>query len=188
MAIVDGDMRQGNLHEVFGVKNDKGLTTVIEQRVPVMEAVQSSSLAEIDILTRGPSSANPADSLARAEFANALKTLQYEYDVVLVDSPSLARLSEACDIATVVDGVVLVVRAGKSSSTENVRARRLLAALGVRVLGVVFNGRGAGERVPTSIVWQPPADYASLVGPSVDGNAVTSANERKRIGYIAANR
>src|SRR5262249_45191903 len=64
------------------------------------------------------------------------------YDFVLVDTPPLLAVTDPCVVGPRVDGVILTIRLSKNSGPQAVRAREILATLGVKVIGVVVNGGG----------------------------------------------
>ena len=71
--------------------------------------------------------------------ANLLKILQKNYTHVVVDSPPIASFTDAVLIASIVDGVILVVHSGKSSRQVVRRSRQLLQDIGAKIVGVVLN-------------------------------------------------
>jgi Mrp family chromosome partitioning ATPase len=73
--------------------------------------------------------------------------LRQRYDFVLVDTPPLLAVTDPCVVAARVDGVLLTIRMSRKCRPGAVRAREILTALGVKILGVVVNGldREAGS-------------------------------------------
>jgi capsular exopolysaccharide synthesis family protein len=146
VAIVDADLRRGILHEIFDVPASKGLTVILRDGLPPDEAIQRSPLAAVDVLTRGPDAANPAELLGQPNFEKVLEVLRERYDVVLLDTPPLLPVADAAAMAPSSDGVLLTIRCGYSELADLVRARDMLGSSGTALLGVVLNGIPEGAR------------------------------------------
>ncbi|MEZ5424097.1 MAG: hypothetical protein R2682_13525 [Pyrinomonadaceae bacterium] len=82
---------------------------------------------------------NPAELIAWTKMAKLLKMLQGHFTHVVVDSPPIASFTDGVLIASMVDGVVLVVNSGKSSRQVVRRSRQLLLDIGAKIIGVVLN-------------------------------------------------
>ena len=87
----------------------------------------------------GPLPPNPSDLLGSRQFDTILAGLATEADVVLLDAPPIVAVSDAVMLATKVDGVILVVNAGKTKRDLARRAKSLLEKVNAHVLGVVLN-------------------------------------------------
>jgi capsular exopolysaccharide synthesis family protein len=95
--------------------------------------------AKLNLLTSGPVPPNPAELIASEQMSNLLKTLQKNFTHVVVDSPPIASFTDGVLIASMVDGVILVVNSGKSSRQVVRRSRQLLIDIGAKIFGVVLN-------------------------------------------------
>ena len=91
------------------------------------------------MLTSGPIPPNPAELIGSEQMANLLKVLQNHFTHVVVDSPPITSFTDGVLIASMVDGVILVVHAGKSSRQVIRRARQRLQDVGAKIVGVVLN-------------------------------------------------
>src|SRR5206468_4005842 len=91
---------------------------------------------------RGPLPPNPAELLASSRFQEVLKTLDGDYDFVLVDTPPLLAVTDPSVVAPCLDGVLLTIRLSKNVRPNAERGRDMLQALGAKILGVVVNGVG----------------------------------------------
>src|SRR5262249_2369569 len=91
------------------------------------------------ILTAGPSPPNPAELIGSEQMARLIKTVTGNFTHVIVDSPPIAAFTDGVLIASMVDGVLLVVHSGKASRKVITRARSLLQDVGARIIGVVLN-------------------------------------------------
>jgi capsular exopolysaccharide synthesis family protein len=140
VLLVDADLRNPRLHEVYGLANQVGLTSVLAGEARLEEAVHPSPVSGLVILPSGPLPSNPAELLTSSRFQEALDSLRQQYDCVLVDTSALLRASDASAIAPRADAVLLTVGLARSGGPDAERAREVLDTLNVRVLGVVANG------------------------------------------------
>jgi len=91
------------------------------------------------VMTSGPIPPNPAELIGSEQMVGLLKTLQSEFTHVVIDSPPITSFTDGVLLASLVDGVILVVNSGKSSRQVVRRARQLLNDVRAKVLGVVLN-------------------------------------------------
>ena len=142
VLIVDADMRRPRLHSVFNIPNGEGLSTLLSSEstdADVTRVVKTDDGTKMHILTSGPIPPNPAELIGSEQMAGLLKRLQKHYTHVVIDSPPITSFTDGVLIASMVDGVILVVHSGKSSRQVVRRAKMLLQDVGSRILGVVLN-------------------------------------------------
>jgi len=137
--LVDADLRRPSLHEILGLSNDRGLTTMFVEP----QALRRPPLAETDVenlllLPSGPLPPNPADLLGSRRMEEVIAALRTRADMVLFDAPPVVAVTDAAVLGTKVDGVLLVVSAGRTRRDHARRARELLERVHVRVVGVVL--------------------------------------------------
>lgn len=142
VLIVDADMRRPRLHSIFNVSNGEGLSTLLSSETTdadVTRVVKVDETTKMHVLTSGPIPPNPAELIGSEQMAGLLKRLQKHYSHVVIDSPPITSFTDGVLIASMVDGVILVVHSGKSSRQVVRRAKQLLSDVGARILGVVLN-------------------------------------------------
>lgn len=142
VLIIDADMRRPRLHSVFNVANGEGLSTLLSSEsteADISRVVKVDEGTKMHILTSGPIPPNPAELIGSEQMAGLLKKLQKHYSHVVIDSPPITSFTDGVLIASMVDGVILVVHSGKSSRQVVKRAKQLLQDVGSRILGVVLN-------------------------------------------------
>ena len=93
----------------------------------------------LDILPSGTIPPNPAELIGSEQMALLLRRLQTGFTHVVLDSPPIASFTDGVLIASMVDGVILVVHAGKSSRQVVRRSKQLLNEIGAKIFGVVLN-------------------------------------------------
>lgn len=137
--VVDTDMRRPRMHKSFGLNDDLGLSTAILGETSLTDAIQTTSVKGLDVLPCGPLPPNPAELLHTARFKELLDELGRLYDLVLLDSPPVGAAADPLVLASMVDGIVLVIRADKTSLNAARQAKRRLQDVNGHIFGVVLN-------------------------------------------------
>ena len=139
--LVDADVRRPALHTLFGLNNDKGLTSLfIDAKGPIEPALQAVNVPNLQVLTSGPLPPNPAELLGSQRMLDVIEALKSRADIVLFDAPPIIAVTDASVLGTRVDGVLLVVQAGQTRREQAKRARQQLEKLHIRVIGAVLSG------------------------------------------------
>jgi capsular exopolysaccharide synthesis family protein len=139
VLLVDADMRRPRIHRAFNLANGVGLSTLIVGNGKLSEAIRSTEVPNLFLLTCGPVPPNPAELLHTEAFAQLLKEMAGSFDRVVVDSPPVAAVSDAVVMSTHADGTLLVLKAGRTSRELARRALRALRHVNARVFGAVLN-------------------------------------------------
>jgi capsular exopolysaccharide synthesis family protein len=140
VLLVDADCRRPRQHKVFNLPTLKGLASVISGADGLCDAVQETAVPGLWLLPCGPIPPNPAELLTAPRFKDLLDELRGQYDFVLVDTPPLLAVTDPCVVAPRVDGLFLALRLSRQGRPNALRAKEILAPLGVNILGVVING------------------------------------------------
>jgi capsular exopolysaccharide synthesis family protein len=142
VLIIDADMRRPRLHSVFNIENRDGLSTLLSSELSddeIDRVIVQDERSKLYMLTSGPVPPNPAELIGSEQMAALLKMLQQRFTHIVVDSPPIASFTDGVLIASMVDGVILVVNSGQSSRQVVRRTRQLLNEIGAKVFGVVLN-------------------------------------------------
>jgi capsular exopolysaccharide synthesis family protein len=146
---IEGDLRRPQLVEALGVSKDRpGLTNMLVGAEDLDNALLyiplatgdngAGSAGEVAFLASGPRPPNPSELLSSLQMTELLERLTSVFDHVLIDSPPLLLVADALELARMVDGVVLVVRANSASADEAREVRALVERLGIHLVGVVL--------------------------------------------------
>ena len=140
VVIIDCDLRRPRLHKHFGVANVNGLTSYLSgEKKPDSLLQTCEGLPNLKVITSGPIPPNPAELLSSNEMKNLLQFLKGNFKHVIIDSPPSVFFTDAAVLSMIVDGVVLVTLAGKSSIYLTRRFKQRLGSIGARIYGVVLN-------------------------------------------------
>ncbi len=137
IIVVDSDLRRPTLHELFGLPEGPGLTTmVLDEKLdpPFVE----TSVPNVRLLPSGPLPPNPAELLASERFGRLIGRIAAEGDVVLFDAAPIAAVTDATVLAARLDGVLLVVDSGRTRRDVARRAKEQLERVGAHILGAAL--------------------------------------------------
>ncbi len=138
VLLVDADLRGSAVHELFGIERGPGLSAVLNGEVALEDALVELPDHRLTLLPAGDTPAFPAELLGSAAMRRLIDTLRNRFDRIVLDAPAVAPLSDTAALATVADGVLMVVRAGISQRPALDEA--LTAFDAHQLLGVVVNG------------------------------------------------
>lgn len=143
VLMVDTDLRKPVLHRVFRCSRFPGLVNLLVQEEweeHLAGAVRNvTGVPDLGLLPCGDVPPNPSELLGSEKMTHLMEALAQRYDFVLFDSSPLLSVSDAMILSQRTDGVVLVVRGGKTNRTALKNASDLLAKTRSEVLGVVLN-------------------------------------------------
>ena len=91
------------------------------------------------LVPSGPLPPNPADVLGSGKMEQVIEAFKDRADVILFDAPPVVAVTDAAVLGTKVDGVLLVVAAGRTRRDHAERAKELLQRVNVRIIGAVLN-------------------------------------------------
>jgi non-specific protein-tyrosine kinase len=139
VILVDADLRRPSQHELFGLSNEHGLSDMFRTESafddPPLQSVPDSSLK---VLTSGSLPPIPSQLLAARKMDEVIARLAERADVVLFDAPPVVAVTDASLLATKVDGVLLVVRAGDTRRDHVRAAKDRLEKVNARLVGAVL--------------------------------------------------
>lgn len=138
VLLLDADLRRPSLHRHFSLSATTGLSEILRQTVASEEAIVKIDDLSLYVLPAGRPSRQAADLISMG-FASVLEILSGDFELIVVDSPPILGVSESQEMAGLVDGVLLLTKAG--STTWRAVADSLSNLLRVRanILGVVMN-------------------------------------------------
>ena len=146
VLLIDADMRRPAMARLLVEKATPGLSNVLAGLVTAQEAIRKDMYPNLDILLSGDVPPNPAALLSSESLQELIEEATKEYDYILVDTPPVNVVSDACIVANVLDGVLLLVRQKRSKREAIKKAVSQLQLTGARMLGFVLNGAILDER------------------------------------------
>jgi non-specific protein-tyrosine kinase len=145
-TLLDADLRNPALHFFLDLNNDLGLSSILRNRMEIDEVTWGYDGLECTVITGGPSPDNPSELIGSRKMDQTLASVKETSDIVLIDSSPL-NVSDAILLSAKVDGIVLVVRVGKTRKKLVRRTLEQLNRAEVSVIGVVVTGaKGKGVK------------------------------------------
>lgn len=146
VLIVDTDLRKPRVHKAMDRGNHKGVTTVLVDLHTLKDAIQTTDIPGLDLLSSGPIPPNPSELLHTSQFNALIKEMGNAYDYVLFDSPPLGAVTDAAVIAPQVNGVMLVLHGNKTTREAARSALRQLRDVSANLIGGILNDIDLGAR------------------------------------------
>jgi capsular exopolysaccharide synthesis family protein len=147
--LVDADLRQPALHQLFELPLQPGFSEVLLGEVEVVDSVQATTLDGLSVITAGQWDREVILSLARDGVEGIFERLREEFDFIIVDSHPVLPATDSLLVGQQADAVLLSVMRQLSQMPRVYGAAQRLTALKIRVLGAVVNGADVEEVVPT---------------------------------------
>ena len=138
ILIIDADMRKPRIHTLTGIANKTGLSSYLSGNVDE-EIIQIPENENIHVIPSGPIPPNPVELISSQRMKTLLKEMGDRYDYVFVDSPPIIHLADGLILSTLVEGTVLVARAGKVTYDVFNAGLKKLNDFNPHILGVVLN-------------------------------------------------
>ncbi|MBY0164647.1 CpsD/CapB family tyrosine-protein kinase [Cytobacillus firmus] len=142
VLLIDANMRKPSLHRIFSQLNHQGLSTLLTRQTSNGDAIQETSISHLHLLPSGPVPSNPSELIDSKAMWELLETLEKQYDVILIDTPSILDVSDSVILSAMCDGVIMVAAAGKAKKDHLRKAKDQLSHVNARILGVVLNQVG----------------------------------------------
>ena len=170
VLLVDADLRRPRLAGYLGIEGEIGLTNVLVGQIEFADAIQEWGSDGLHVLPSGSVPPNPSELLGGKRMAQLMRDFRLKYQKIIIDTPPLVPVTDAAVCSALVDGVVFVIRWGRTHRSQITTAVDALRSAKARVLGGVLNMRkvSRGEKRK----YAAPAYYGAASPPQVVNNAV----------------
>jgi succinoglycan biosynthesis transport protein ExoP len=139
VILIDGDMRRPRVHELFGTDQEPGLSNLIVGNMDPASVIQESSVKGLSTISAGHIPPNPSELLGSRRFKDIVKSFEDRYDWIVIDSPPVMAVTDACLIAHDATGVLFVVGAEMTNRHVAGIALDQLEAAQAKFVGAVLN-------------------------------------------------
>ncbi|MCB9767268.1 MAG: polysaccharide biosynthesis tyrosine autokinase [Candidatus Omnitrophica bacterium] len=137
--LVDCDLRRPSLHRHLDLNRSPGLSNILMGDLPWRQALQETDMPNLWVLTAGDLTVNPSELLSSRQMRDLIDEFSMNYDRVLFDMSSVLAVTDSAILGSVVDGVILVVKAYKTPRSYIQQAIEIMHNVGSNMVGVVFN-------------------------------------------------
>ncbi len=139
VLLIDGDLRRPSVHRAFGMQDEHGLVRYLTGGADWRACVRATNQPGLDVLVCGPLPPNPAELLSSERMRALIAQASSEYSMVLADSAPLLNVADSRILATMVEGMVLVVEGGATPRDLVRRSQAAAQHVGANLIGVVLN-------------------------------------------------
>lgn len=139
VLLVDGDMRKPTTHYTFHMGNTVGLSSILTRQATVEDAVRSTAVERLDLMTSGPIPPNPAELLSSQSMDALIRQLKEKYDLIIFDAPPVLSVTDGQVLANKCEGTILVVNSGTTEKEQAAKAKEAIEASNSKIIGAVLN-------------------------------------------------
>jgi non-specific protein-tyrosine kinase len=145
VVLVDANFRRATLHDIFGVPNQEGLTTLAAGSSFEI-VVRDTEIEGLKLVTSGPPRPTPSEVLSSPTVTRLIERLRADADLVLLTSAPVVSAADTSMLAATLDGVVLVVDGRRTRRQDARRAKEQLERVNARILGVLLQNARADSQ------------------------------------------
>jgi capsular exopolysaccharide synthesis family protein len=154
VLLIDADLRRPTQQSRFNIANRSGLSTFLSTSIPIDDILHEiPSLPTLKVLLSGPVPPMPAELLGSNKMKELLSEFRKQFDFVIFDTPPVLTVTDAAILGSASDGVLLVLRYGKTKHNTINRSIETLLRSGSSIIGAVVNA-----------VDQKSVDYSAYYG------------------------
>jgi len=139
--IIDADLRKPKLHHSFEADNSVGLSSYLSGNIGLGDGlIKATTHNGLSLLTSGPICPNPSELIVSKKMKELLDYLQGNYDFIVIDSTPVMGMPDSLFLSSIVDGTVLVIRAGHTTKGALRETKKIFRSINAKILGVILNG------------------------------------------------
>jgi succinoglycan biosynthesis transport protein ExoP len=138
VLLLDADFRNPKVHDFFHISNDVGFINLL-QSGSQQGGIQDTFIAGLSVIPAGTALYHNTEPFDSQQVAAFLREMAIVFDYILIDAPPLMSVADAQALATSVDGVLIVVQAGKANKEVLLKAKSLLDHVHANIIGLVLN-------------------------------------------------
>jgi capsular exopolysaccharide synthesis family protein len=137
VILIDADLRRPRLHEVMGLANQNGLSEVLTGRANPEAAIKRDEKSGLDFLPAGVGVVSPPDLFRSSTMKILLEEMAAYYDLVIIDSPPVAAVSDSFTLSGIVDKSIYVIRWEQTPRNVALAGIRQMIEAGADIAGIV---------------------------------------------------
>jgi capsular exopolysaccharide synthesis family protein len=138
VLLIDADLRRPSIHRWLGLDNSNGLSEALQEGGVPDERIVALESPPLSVMPAGNEPKNPAELLDSTAMKRLMDRLKQSYDIIIIDSPPMLPVADPGIVGRSVDGVLFVVRAGRTQQRTVLQAFALLKQAKVRLMGCVL--------------------------------------------------
>ena len=139
VILIDADLRRPRLHEVIGLANQNGLSEVLTGRANPEAAIKRDEKSGLDFLPAGVGVVSPPDLFRSSTMKILLEEMAAYYDLVIIDTPPVAAVSDSFTLSGIVDKSIYVIRWEQTPRNVALAGIRQMIEAGADIAGIVLS-------------------------------------------------
>lgn len=139
VIVLDCDLRRPSIHQFFNLNRDKGMTDILLGKKDYHDCIKRTSLENLALITSGAIVDFPTELLESQTFRDLLVKIKSHYDIIIADCAPVILVNDALVLGGLLDGAIVVLKAGYTQRDVARRAIELLKNAKVNLLGVTVN-------------------------------------------------
>lgn len=140
VIIIDANIFEGTQHELFGLSNNDGLFSFLDDIESSFEkTIKKTEVPNLYVITSGPSLDNSSELICSQNMEDLVRVLKESFDYVLINGASVLKSPSSINLSTICDKVILVESLKKVHKIDLLTTKRLLVDAGANIAGVVLN-------------------------------------------------
>lgn len=148
VVIIDGDMRKGRLHHIFGLHQKPGLSNYLSGvydddngriLTGLEDYIQHTDIQNLDIMASGNIPPNPSELLILPQMSELITDLKQNYDYIIVDGTPCGLVTDSVILSRIVDSVVLIASCKETKKKDLERVTENIKNVGGKIVGIVLN-------------------------------------------------
>ncbi|MFH1942209.1 MAG: polysaccharide biosynthesis tyrosine autokinase [bacterium] len=140
--LIDADLRRGVLHNSFNCRKKPGLTNYLTGVVSLEDVLYETYVPNLTLITCGSLIPNPSELLGSFRMKRFIEGITKRFDFVIFDSPPLIAATDTVILGTLVDGIAVLIRAGKTNRDEVQRKLEIIRNVQANIVGAILNCAG----------------------------------------------
>jgi succinoglycan biosynthesis transport protein ExoP len=139
VLLIDGDMRKPRVHTVFKTEREPGLSEILVDAMEPFSIIRDTQVENLKLITCGTIPPNPAELLISSHMDIFIEKMKEQFDIVIFDSPPITSVTDAVEVGSYVDGVVIVIKTGVTPRPAAQSAIHQLSEVNANIFGIVLN-------------------------------------------------
>lgn len=138
VLLIDLDLRNPSIHKKLGLDNDKGIVDYLEKNIPIKQIIRETDIKNLSVILCGTIPVDPAGIIDSPRLKDIIHSLSLQYDTVIIDSPPFVPVSDALVLGNYADGLVVLIKAGKTSSRLLKGIEQKLIFMNLKIIGLIL--------------------------------------------------
>ncbi|CAD5897498.1 maintenance protein tyrosine kinase involved in biofilm formation [Carnobacterium maltaromaticum] len=137
--LIDADLRNPSVKNYFYLPKGRGLSSLIKRKTSLEDVIYQTDEKNLFILPPGFVVPNPADMLGSENMEGLITILRQSFDQIIIDTPPILVATDAVIVSTFSDGIIVVVRSGKTNKQSAKKALRSMNQSSTPIIGTILN-------------------------------------------------